>query len=223
MHYNFEKDEISEEKEREMSGRGSTGKTVLEYVVTFAVIAAVIYLLQAFVIINARIPSASMENTIMTGERLFGNRLAYTFGEPERYDIVIFKYPDDESQLFIKRVIGLPGETIIITDGKVYAVGCYTDTSGVSDETLINDPMYFDDTIKIDDSFIKESMNTDESAVFRVPDDGYFMMGDNRNNSIDSRYWTNKFVTKDQILGKASLRYWPLNKISILGYNGNSK
>ena len=223
MHYNFEEDEISKENIDDTDKHKSMRRNVLEYVVTFAVIAVIIYLLQAFVIINARIPSASMENTIMTGERLFGNRLAYTFGEPERYDIVIFKYPDDESQLFIKRVIGLPGETIIITDGEVYAVGCYTDTSVVSDETLINDPTYFDDTIKIDDSFIKEPMNTDESAVFRIPDDGYFMMGDNRNKSMDSRYWTNKFVTKDQILGKASLRYWPLNKISILGYSGDGK
>ena len=223
MQYHFEEDKALEEQGKEMSGRRKIGGTVLEYVVTFAVIAVIIFLIQAFVIINARIPSASMENTIMTGERLFGNRLAYTFGEPERYDIVIFKYPDDESQLFIKRVIGLPGETIIITDGEVYAVGCYTDTSVVSDETLINDPMYFDDTIKIADSFIKEPMNTDESAVFRIPNDGYFMMGDNRNKSKDSRYWTNKFVTKDKILGKALLRYWPLNKISLLGYNGDSK
>ena len=135
MHYNFEEDEISKENIDDTDKHKSMRRNVLEYVVTFAVIAVIIYLLQAFVIINARIPSASMENTIMTGERLFGNRLAYTFGEPERYDIVIFKYPDDESQLFIKRVIGLPGETIIITDGEVYAVGCYTDTSVVSDET----------------------------------------------------------------------------------------
>ncbi len=203
--------------------RRSVGKVVLDYVITFAVIAAIIFALQSFVIINARIPSASMENTIMTGERLFGSRLAYTFGEPERYDIVIFKYPDDESQLFIKRIIGLPGETIIITGGKVYAVDCYTDTTGVSDEELINNPMYFEKTIEVDDSFIKEPMNTSESAVYRVPDDGYFMMGDNRNNSKDSRYWTNKYVTKDKILGKAMLRYWPLNKISVLGYNGDGE
>lgn len=70
--------------------------------------------------INARVPSGSMEQTIMTGDRVFGNRLAYKNKEPERFDIVIFKYPDDPSQLFVKRVIGLPGETVNIVDGKVY-------------------------------------------------------------------------------------------------------
>lgn len=198
-------------------------KTVLEYVVTLAIIVAAIFVIQAFVIVNARIPSASMENTIMTGERLFGNRLAYLFGEPERYDIIIFKYPDDESQLFIKRIIGLPGETVIISGGEVYAVDCYTDTTGVSDEELIEDPMMFEDTIMLDDSFIKEPMNEDEGLVFRVPDDEFFVLGDNRNNSSDSRYWDDHFVSRDEILGEALLRYWPLNKISLLGYNGDAQ
>jgi signal peptidase I len=198
-------------------------KTVLEYVVTLAIIVAAIFVIQAFVIVNARIPSASMENTIMTGERLFGNRLAYLFGEPERYDIIIFKYPDDESQLFIKRIIGLPGETVIISGGEVYAVDCYTDTTGVSDEELIEDPMMFEDTIMLDDSFIKEPMNEDEGLVFRVPDDEFFVLGDNRNNSSDSRYWDDHFVSRDEILGEALLRYWPFNKISLLGYNGDAQ
>lgn len=212
-----------EDKKREKNTRSAVRTVLVDYILTFAIIAVAIFLVQAFVIVNARIPSASMENTIMTGERLFGNRLAYLFGEPERYDIIIFKYPDDESQLFIKRIIGLPGETVIITDGEVYVVDCYTDTTGVPDESLIENPMWFNDTIKLDDSFIKEPMNPDEDLVFRVPDDGYFVMGDNRNNSRDSRYWKNTYVTRDEILGEAVLRYWPLNKISFLGYDGDDK
>ena len=84
------------------------------------IVVVAVVLVQSFLIINARIPSESMENTIMVGDQIFGNRLAYKFGDPQRFDIVIFRYPDDEKQLFIKRVIGLPGETVTIKDGKVY-------------------------------------------------------------------------------------------------------
>lgn len=209
------KNEVIEEETQ------SVGRVVWDYVKTLAIVAAVILLLQFFVIINAKIPSGSMENTIMEGERLFGNRLAYVFSDPQRYDIVIFKYPDDESQLFIKRVIGLPGETVIITGGKVYVVDEYTKTDDISDESLIADPMQLSGTTMLDDSFIKEPMNTSEACVFRVPEGSYFMLGDNRNNSRDSRYWDNPFVEKDKILGEAGLRYWPLNKISLVGYSGD--
>lgn len=90
----------------------------------------VVTLINNIVLINAKIPSESMENTIMTGDRIFGYRLAYglnidlfgheinkKFKDPQRFDIIIFKYPDDESQLFIKRIIGLPGEKVQITNG----------------------------------------------------------------------------------------------------------
>ncbi len=76
-----------------------------------------------FVLINAEVPSESMENSIKPGDRLFGFRLAYTFHDPERFDVVIFRYPVDEEQNFIKRVIGLPGETVEIREGKIYIDG----------------------------------------------------------------------------------------------------
>ena len=124
----------------------------------------------------------------MTGDRLIGNRLAYLFGEPERGDIVIFRYPDDETQLFVKRVIGLPGETVTIEDAKVY----------IGDELL-------------DEWYLKEEWVVDAGPyTFEVPDDCYFVMGDNRNNSKDSRYWQNTYVEDDQLLGKAVFRYWPV-------------
>lgn len=144
-----------------------------------------------FIIVNAKIPSGSMENTIMPGDRILGNRLAYLNSDPERFDIIIFRYPDDESQLFIKRVIGLPGETVEIRDGSIYING--------SDEPL-------------QDVNIKEPMEG-SFGPYTVPEDCYFVMGDNRNNSKDSRYWENTFVTKDEILGKAFFKYWPLNEM----------
>ena len=109
---------------------------VWDYIKMIIIVVAIVLVINNVVLINAKIPSPSMEKTIMTGDRIFGFRLAYginldLFGheiskkvkDPERFDIVIFKYPDDESQLFIKRVIGLPGETVEIKDGKVYIDG----------------------------------------------------------------------------------------------------
>lgn len=154
-------------------------------VIVLAVVFAVV--INTFFLVNALVPSASMENTVMTGDRLFGNRLAYIKEDPRRGDIVIFKYPDDEKQLFIKRVIGLPGETVQVIDGKVYINYC--------DEPL-NEP------------YLAQEMLGD-FGPYEVPEGAYFMMGDNRNYSADSRFWTNKFVYKDKILGKAWLQYYP--------------
>lgn len=168
------------------------------------IVVVVVLIVNNVVLINAKIPSESMENTIMTGDRIFGFRMAYGinfdfFGthvskkmkDPERYDIIIFKYPDDESQLFIKRLIGLPGETVEIRDGKVYIDG--------SEEPL-------------DDSFVPETP-TGNYGPYTVPEDCYFMLGDNRENSRDSRFWDNTFVTFDEIVGKAVIRYFPSIKL----------
>ncbi|MDY6221220.1 MAG: signal peptidase I [Candidatus Alectryocaccobium sp.] len=195
-------------------------KVILDYVVTIAIVIGIGFFVMNFILVNAEIPSGSMENTIMAGDRVFGNRLQYKFSDPKRYDIVIFKYPDDESQLFIKRVIGLPNETVIITGGEVYIADSGTVTDDIPDDELINDPTMLPGVKKLDDSFTAEQMDTTYSGVFRVPENSYFMMGDNRNHSKDSRFWVNKFVAKDKIIGKAVLRYWPLNKITLLGYDG---
>ena len=84
----------------------------------FAIVIVVVFVLTQFIIINAKIPSGSMENTIMTHDRLIGFRFAYWFEEPQRGDIILFEYPVDETQIYIKRVIGLPGETVEIRDGR---------------------------------------------------------------------------------------------------------
>ena len=97
-------------KRKEKEESVSTARELFQWVA--AIVAAVLIALAIdnFVIVNAQIPSGSMENTIMTGDRVIGNRFAYSFSDPQRFDIIIFRYPDDESQLFIKRIIGLPGD-----------------------------------------------------------------------------------------------------------------
>lgn len=167
---------------------------IWDYVKMIIFVVVFVLIVNNFIIINAKIPSESMENTIMTGDQIFGNRLSYIGKDPERYDIVIFRYPDNEEKLFIKRIIGLPGETVTIRDGKVY----------------IND-----NEEPLDDSFIPEPMEGD-FGPYEVPENSYFMLGDNRNWSKDSRFWNNTYVTRDQILGKAVFRYYPFDSIGLI-------
>lgn len=171
--------------------KNSIWKELWEYIKMIIFVVAVVLVVNNFLLINARVPSESMENTIMTGDRFFGNRLAYLFDDPERFDIVVFKYPDDESQLFVKRVIGLPGETVEIKDGKVYINGSQT---------------------PLDDSFTPETP-TGDYGPYVAPEGSYFMLGDNRNHSGDSRFWKQPYVEKEKIVGKAIFRYFPGIKI----------
>lgn len=150
------------------------------------------FILNNYVIVNAAVTSGSMEDTIMTDSRMMGFRLSYTFTSPERGDVIVFKYPDDESKYFVKRVIGLPGETVTIIDGKVYIDG--------NEEPIQED-------------YLKETP-LGSYGPYIVPKGCYFVMGDNRNGSNDSRFWVNKYVAKDKILGKAIFSYWP--DVSIL-------
>lgn len=169
-------------------GKNSIASEVLEWVIVIVVSAVLAFLLSKFVIVNAKIPSASMEPTIMTGDRLIGNRLAYINDDPQRGDVVIFLYPDNENEYFIKRVIGLPGETVTVKGGKVYIDD--------ADEPL-------------DESAYIKTTPVGDFGPYEVPEGAYFMMGDNRNNSMDSRYWNHKFVYRKKILGKAWVRYFP--------------
>jgi signal peptidase I len=173
--------------------RKDTIKTIARYVIfTVAII-----LLFKFVLMLNIIPSGSMENTIMTGDIVIGTRLdAQTV---ERYDIMVFTPVDTDSdkEYLIKRVIGLPGETIEVKEGKVYADG-----------------------VELDSSFIKAPMNMNGDGVYVVPEGCYFMMGDNRNNSYDSRFWDeeDKYIPLDHMVAKARFVIYPFNQIQSLAY-----
>jgi len=181
--------EIEEEVEDTKTEGFNWLKEILSWVKVFIVAIFIAVILNNFIILNATVPTGSMENTIAIGDRMIGNRLSYVFGEPQRGDVVIFKYPDNEEQLFVKRIIGLPGETVKIDNGKVYIN---------NSETPLDEP------------YIKEAEWGDNQVYqFEVPADSYFMMGDNRNNSNDSRFWNNHYVHEDKILAKAVLVYWP--------------
>lgn len=163
-------------------------KEILDWIWVVAFALAFSILINTVFIVNAVIPTGSMETTIMTKDRIFGNRLAYKKEDPKRGDIVIFKYPDDEKQLFIKRVIGEPGDVVEIVDGMVYI----NNSSEPLDES----------------SYINEEPIGD-FGPYEVPEGAFFLMGDNRNHSFDARFWNNTYVYKDKILGKAVMRYYP--------------
>ena len=181
-------------------------KEAISWLKSLAFVIVAVLFINNFIIVNAQVPSSSMENTIMPGNRLIGTRFSYWFSEPERGDIVIFHYPLDEKIIYIKRVIGLPGETVRIEDGKIY----------------INDS-----ETPLDEPYLKEEWLVENTGFsYTIPEDCWLMLGDNRNNSADSRYWPQKaletglvssieegrekysFVHSDQIMARAVFLYW---------------
>ncbi len=160
-------------------------KEIFSWTYTIVICFIIAFFINRFIIINANVPTGSMESTIMTGDRVIATRYSYWFSSPKRGDIVVFEYPDDPSQYYVKRVAGLPGDTVEILDGIVYING----------EVL-------------DEPYLKETPYGDYGP-YSVPEDSYFMLGDNRNYSEDSRYWDNTYVSEDAILAKVMFRYWP--------------
>ena len=192
-------------------------KELISWIEVIVIAVVLALFLNNFVIVNATVPSGSMENTIEPGNRVLGFRFSYWFSDPQRGDIVVFKYPVDKAlgknTNYIKRIIGLPGETVEIRNAKIYINGSET---------------------PLEEDYLKEEWTVrNDGYTFEIPEGCYLMLGDNRNNSSDSRYWAEKalmygaastaeealtfsYVPEDYILGKAYFRYWPLNKISSL-------
>ena len=162
--------------------------------VILAVVIAVV--INNFVIINAEVPSGSMHPTIKEHSRMIGFRLAYVFDKPERGDIIIFKFPDNEKENFVKRVIAVEGDYVEIKSGIVYVNDVQLDESAYI--------YYIGGYPDRNDNFEKTL----------VPEGCYFVLGDNRNNSNDSRTWkTTHFVSEYEVLGKAIFSYYPDLKI----------
>jgi signal peptidase I len=173
--------------------KASWGRTIRDTLET------IILSLVLFLAINAiseriRVESISMQSTLFPGDYVIVNKLAYRFyGDPERGDVIVFRYPPNPEAIpYIKRVIGLPGDQIHITDGKVY----------VNDQLTIEP--YLDET-------------TNRGGDWTVPAGQLFVMGDNRNNSSDSRSWG--YVPLENIIGRAELIYLPPKHWSFLHEN----
>ncbi len=211
-----EKREQEEVKEKGKTGWKAELISWIQVIVSAAVIA---FVLTTFIIANSEVPTGSMENTIMAGSRVIGSRLHYKFSDPERGDVAIFVFgwqctncdvivEGEKAETcprcgaeagkrartiyYVKRVIGLPGDVIDIVDDKVYLNGS---------DTPLEEP------------YLAEQMNPGETFHFEVPENCYFMMGDNRNYSLDARYWNNHYISKDKMIAKVILEYFPTPKL----------
>ena len=173
----------------------SMGREILDLVIYVAIVALIVYLILHFVGQRTVVNGDSMDLTLQDGQSLIMDKISYRFHDPERFDIVIFPGPEanGENPYFIKRVIGMPGETIQILDGKVHING----------EELESDVYGITNTI--DYPGIAEEPLT-------LGEDEYFCMGDNRPVSYDSRYEEVGPVTRGEFIGKVWIRIWPFSK-----------
>lgn len=176
----YHTEQISEDIAPEKK-RSSTFRTLLDIFETLVLSLALFYGINA-VTARIRVDGFSMEPTMHSGEFVLVNKLAYKFGEPKLGDVIVFQYPRDPEQEYIKRVIGTPGDHVKIYDGQVYING-----------QLINEPY-----IASPPSYQNE---------WTVPENSLFVLGDNRNNSSDSHSWGP--VPMDYVIGKALFIYWP--------------
>ncbi len=172
--------------------KGKKRSGVVKFLVD--VLETLIWAVLLFVLINlvsarVRVDGASMLPTLTNGELVIVNKLAYRLGEPSRGDIIVFHFPVDPSQEFIKRVIGLPGDQVSIHKGAI----------------LINGQ-------RLDEPYLPVTTNYD--GDWTVGEDQLFVLGDNRNNSLDSHNWGT--VPMDYVIGKALFIYWPFNSLGII-------
>ena len=174
-------------KEKKKWDKKSVIKEVRDYVFLIILAFVLAFLMNKFVYANAEVPTGSMIPVVQPNDRLIVNRLAYLFKEHKRGDIVMFAFPDDEKDNYLIRIIGLPGEKVEIKNGLVYI----NDSEKPLDEPYINDPP------------------NGNYGPYNVPEGCYFMLGDNRDESKDARFWNNTYVKKEKIVGKAWLKYYP--------------
>jgi len=182
----------------------SKSRTVLEYVVLAVVAVAVALLIQAFLVKPYRIPSASMENTLLIGDRVLVDRISWRVSEPQRGDIVVF-HPPFDGPVLIKRIIGLPGDEVSLSGGFVYINGRRLNEPYVRRIAGHQEPS----------EPFSNGLPWSLQEPFKVPAGSYFVMGDNRTDSGDSREFGP--IRRAQFVGRAFARYWPPGRIGGLG------
>ncbi|SDL40264.1 signal peptidase I [Halarsenatibacter silvermanii] len=172
-------------------------RDLIEIVQSLAIAAVLAFLIITFVAQSFVVEGSSMEETLQHGERLIVNKLVYRFSEPDRGEIVVFTPGEDEDNRYIKRIIGVPGDTVYIQDDQVYVNG---------------EP--------IEEEYIREEMReVGETGPFEVPENSYFVLGDNRNHSADSRFPNLVgYVDRDKIHGRALWVFWPLNEMRLVDH-----
>ena len=170
-------------------------KDILGLILYCIVVVVIMFLVIKYVGQRTVVIGDSMESTLQDGDNLITDKLTYHFVDPKRYDIVVFPFKDNTSQLLIKRIIGMPGETVQIIDGKIHING-----------------------YELDEDYgnaVMESAGL-ASEPITLGNDEYFVLGDNRNNSQDSRFESVGNIHRSDLIGRAWVRIWPLDGISLL-------
>lgn len=170
-------------------------KELLGWIVYIAIIIGLTWVIITFVGQRTRVSGHSMEATLQDGDNLIVDKLSYHFREPERFEIIVFPYRHKENTYYIKRIIGLPGETVQVKGGYVY----------------INGEM-------LDENYGLETMNDAgiASEPIELGEDEYFVLGDNRNHSSDSRDPSVGVLHRDELIGRAWVRIWPFKSVGVI-------
>ena len=174
-------------------------KEVREWAEAIAVALVLTLIIRTFVVQAFKIPSGSMNPTLLQGDKLFVNKFIYRFREPKRFEIIVFKYPEDPKKDFIKRVVAFEGEEVEIRNGMLVING-----NPVSQPAGPNPVVYYN-----------QGPFAATGQKVTVPENSYFVLGDNSLSSRDSRYWG--FVPKRYLVGLAIFRWWPPRRIGTLG------
>ncbi|MDE7318159.1 MAG: signal peptidase I [Lachnospiraceae bacterium] len=170
-------------------------REILGFLVYVGIVVGITFFIITFVGQRTYVSGSSMENTLSHGDNLIVDKITYRFSDPKRYDIIVFPFRHEENVYYIKRIIGLPGETIQIQDGSIYING-----------EILNE------------SYGREVMKSAGLAEdpITLGEGEYFVLGDNRNDSMDSRDPGVSTIHRDEIIGRAWVRIWPLDEIGVL-------
>ena len=185
-----------ENKKEEIGGIKGVMREIVSILIYLAIVFVLTYLVVEYVGQRTVVSGSSMENTLSDGDNLIVDKLSYRFKKPERFDIVVFKFQHEENTYYIKRIIGLPGETVQIDeDGNIFIDGSLLEED-YGNEVILHSGL--------------------AQEPFTLSEDEYFVLGDNRNGSTDSRDPIVGAVSEDWILGRAWVRIWPLSDFEIL-------
>src|SRR3989344_3973990 len=168
------------------------GTHLIDFIQTLVVFGAIFVLIYLLIAQPHRVSGRSMVPNFQDGDLILTDKLSYRFGEPKKGDVIVLKYPKSETQEFIKRIVAVPGDTLEIRSNSLYI-------NGQKSEEVYLPP----DTITEGAAYIREN------EIITIEKDQYFVFGDNRLNSSDSRSWGP--VTRAEIVGRTFFRYWPLN------------
>ena len=173
-----------------------TKRVVREWIESLVIAFILAMIIRAFIVQAFKIPTSSMAPTLKQGDRILVNKFIYRFQDPQRWDVIVFKYPLDQKRDFIKRLVAREGDKVTIENGRV-----------LIDNNLVDNPY-------LSEYYYNRGPQGQEGKEIDVPQDNFYVLGDNSLNSQDSRYWG--FVPQKNLVGKAFLIYWPPNRIRII-------